>query len=144
MENSLSILINKSLPSISHDGVSYNKDKNVFLTTGYTSAAGNTYYRAIRLSGRLAIDFSLGQGWKYTFLNGIRLYCYDGQQTKLIGQKLFNSHIFSEYDAKENSVLMLTNYLEGEAKLLGNTVSHQEIIKFSRSMIEATQARYIA
>ena len=77
MNTSLATLVNQTLPAVSNSSVTYNADRNMFLTAGYTSAAGNTYFQGIHLSNRLAIVFDIGVGYAYTFLNGMKLYCFD-------------------------------------------------------------------
>ena len=83
----LALVAAKALPALSGSSLTYNPEKNVYLTLGYTSAAGNTYYRAIRLSKRLAVYYHIGEGYAHTFLNGITLFCWDGQKAKIIAQK---------------------------------------------------------
>ena len=148
MENkALQAIVAKNLPALSGESLTYNAAKNVFLTTGYTSAAGNMYYRAIRLSDRLAVYYDLGQGYAYTFLNGIKLFCWDGNQAKLIAQKYWGGcdyRVFSEQFAKEQSILMLKDYLAAQLKAQGAYVSDQEMLAFSRGMIEETQRKLIA
>ena len=68
MDTSLALIAAKALPALSGSSLTYNAEKNVYLTLGYTSAAGNTYYRAIRLSDRLAVYYHIGQGYAHTFL----------------------------------------------------------------------------
>lgn len=143
----LQTIVAKNLPALSGESLTYNAAKNVFLTTGYTSVAGNMYYRAIRLSDRLAVYYDLGQGYAYTFLNGIKLFCWDGNQAKLIAQKYWggcNYRIFNEQFAKEQSILMLKDYLAGQLKAQGAHVCDQEMLAFSRGMIEETQRKLIA
>ena len=143
----LQAIVAKNLPALSGESLTYNAAKNVFLTTGYTSAAGNMYYRAIRLSDRLAVYYDLGQGYAYTFLNGIKLFCWDGNQAKLIAQKYWGGYdyrVFNEQFAKEQSILMLKDYLAGQLKAQGAYVSDQEMLAFSRGMIEETQRKLIA
>jgi hypothetical protein len=53
MNTTLSLIAAKSLPALSGSSLTYNAEKNVYLTLGYTSAAGNNYYRVIHLSNRL-------------------------------------------------------------------------------------------
>lgn len=148
MQNTaLQAIVAKKLPALSGESLTYNAAKNVFLTTGYTSAAGNMYYRAIRLSDRLAIYYDLGQGYAYTFLNGIKLFCWDGNQAKLIAQKYWGGcdyRVFNEQFAMEQSILMLKDYLAGQLKAQGAYVSDQEMLAFSRGMIEETQRKLIA
>jgi len=143
----LQAIVAKELPALSGESLTYNASKNVFLTQGYTSAAVNMYYRAIRLSNRLAVYYDLGQGYAYTFLNGIKLFCWDGNKAKLIAQKYWGGcdyRVFNEQFAKEQSILMLKDYLAGQLKAQGAYVSDQEMLAFSRGMIEETQRKLIA
>ena len=147
MNTALQTVVMKSLPALSGESITYNAAKNVFLSQGYTSAAGNMYYKAVRLSNRLMVYYDLGQGYAYTFLNGIKLYCFDGQKVQLIAQKYWGGsdyRIFNEQFAKEQSILMLRGFLEGQLKLQGAHVSDQELTSFARSMVEETQRRQLA
>ena len=137
----------KNLPALSGESLTYNAARNVFLTMGFTSPAGNMYYKAVRLSNRLMVYYELGQGYAYTFLNGIKLFCWDGQKGHLIAQKYWggdNWRKFDEYFAKEQSILMLKGFLEGQLRLQGAHVSDQELACFARSMVEETQRRQLA
>jgi len=143
----LQTIVAKNLPALSSESLTYNAAKNVFLSQGYTSAAGNMYYKAVRLSNRLMVYYDLGQGYAYTFLNGIKLYCFDGQKANLIAQKYWGGcdyRIFNEQFAKEQSILMLRGFLEGQLKLQGARVSDQELTSFARGMVEETQRRQLA
>lgn len=142
----LQTIVAKNLPALSGESITYNAAKNIFLTQGYTSAAGNMYYKAIRISDRLAIYYDLGQGYKYTFLNGIKLFCWDGQKAKVIAQKYWGGcdyRVFNEQFAKEQSILMLSNFLAGQLKAQGAQVSNQEIFSFAYNMIEETQRKML-
>ena len=142
----LQTIVAKNLPALSGESITYNAAKNIFLTQGYTSAAGNMYYKAIRISDRLAVYYDLGQGYKYTFLNGIKLFCWDGQKAKVIAQKYWGGcdyRVFNEQFAKEQSVLMLSNFLAGQLKAQGAQVSNQEIFSFAYNMIEETQRKQL-
>ena len=144
---SLQTLVAKNLPALSGESITYNAAKNIFLTQGYTSVAGNMYYKAIRISDRLVVYYDLGQGYKYTFLNGIKLFCWDGQKAKVIAQKYWGGcdyRVFNEQFAKEQSVLMLSNFLAGQLKAQGAQVSNQEIFSFAYNMIEETQRKQLA
>ena len=147
MNTALQAIASKALPALSGEQVTYNAAKNVFLTLGYTSAAGNMYYKAVRLSNRLVVDYELGQGYIHTFLNGIKLFAYDGQKANLIAQKCWGGcdyRIFNEQFAKEQSILMLKGFLEGQLRLQGTHVSDQELACFARSMVEETQRKQLA
>ena len=147
MNTALQAIATKALPALSGEQVTYNAAKNVFLSQGYTSAAGNMYYKAIRLSSRLVVYYDLGQGYAYTFLNGIKLFCFDGPKAQLIAQKYWGGcdyRIFSEQFAKQQSVLMLKNFLARQLKAQGAYVSEQDMLSFAQGMIEETQRKQLA
>ena len=147
MNTALQAIVTKALPALSGEQVTYNAAKNVFLSQGYTSAAGNMYYKAIRLSNRLVVYYDLGQGYAHTFLNGIKLFCFDGQKAQLIAQKYWggcNYRIFNEQFAKEQSILMLSSFLSGQLKTQGAHVSNQEIVSYAYNMIEETHQKQLA
>ena len=140
MTTALTRLAAKALPALSGSSVTYNAEKNVYLTLGYTSPAGNTYFKAVRFSDRLAVYYDIGEGYAYTFLNGITLFAWDGQKAVIIGKKMWggcgNWVCFSEKFAMEQTIKMLKNYLEGQAKAIGQTVSEATLLSFSRQMVE--------
>lgn len=84
--NSLAIVAAKALPALSSSTLTYNPERNVFLTLHYTCLDGNNYYRAIRLSDGLVVFFQIGEGYAYTFLNGITLLWWEAQKAKFIAQ----------------------------------------------------------
>lgn len=125
------------LPAFAGRNLHYNQQHNIFLTDGFTSAAGNTYFHGIRLDDRLAVAYSFGQGYCYLFLNGIDLYCWNGTNQKLISSEGYNCFVFNEIVARNRCVHMLRNFLAAQAKMLGKCVSEQEIDDFSEAMIDS-------
>lgn len=147
MKNQIEIIAKRALPALSAGSFTYNAAKNVFLSTGYTSNAGNCYYRALRLSNRLAVFYHIGEGCYHTFLNGISLYAWSKNKAELISQKFWggcNWRIFTEQTAREESVRMLSNFLAGQAKLTGNNIPEHELLEFSRRMIGEVYQKQIA
>ncbi len=144
MITNLNSIARIALPALSGDSVTYNAQRNVYLTCGYTSAAGNTYYKAIRFSDRLAVYYDLGQGYAYTFLNGITLFAWNGDKADMIAKRMYNNCIFTENLATQLSVNMLKEYLAGQAKAMGASVSENELNSFSKTMIEATRNKLIS
>ena len=147
MNTALALVVAKAFPALSGSSLTYNPEKNVYLTLGYTSTAGNTYYRAIRFSDRLAVFYHIGEGYAHTFLNGITLFAWNGQKANIIAQKFWggcNWRCFNERSAKEESILMLKDFLAGQAKAMGRIVAESQLLDFSRSMIEATHQKSLA
>lgn len=149
MNTSLALVAAKALPSLSGSTITYNAEKNLLLTLGYTSMAGNIYYQAIRLSKRLAIYYDIGQAhYGLTFLNGITLYCWDGPKAKIIAKKSWGgankSCLFNETIAKALSIIMLKQYLIGQVKTMGKSVPEDQILYLAQEMVEETHCKQIA
>jgi len=143
----LSLVAAKALPALSGESLTYNAEMNMYVTPGYVSLSDNAYYRAARISDRLIICYHIGEGYAHTFLNGITISCWDGKQQRIIGQKFWGGsdwRCFSEYFAKEQCILMLKDYLAGQAKASGTQISEQQLLSISREMIEETQRKQLA
>lgn len=123
------------LPALTGSAVSYCKEHNIFLSKGYTSAAGNTYFQGLRLSDRLVVIYEFGQGWAHLFLNGIRLYCFDGKDKKLISHRGYSCQYFSEAFARKECIGMLKTFICSQAKMMGASVQTLQLAEFSESMI---------
>lgn len=132
-------LVNSALPSFSGSRLTYNEKKNIILTEGYTSAAGNIYFQGIRMSDRIVISYQFGQGYCYLFLNGIRIYAYNGKELQLISQDFFNCYVFSEESAKRTAIGMVKNYLSNQATITGRSVENRIIEEMATSLVFETQ-----
>ena len=141
MTNKKSIAAAKALPALSGKSLTYNAEKDLYLTTGCTSMAGNTYFRAICFSPRLAVYYHIVEGYACTFLNGITLYCWEGSKPKMIAQKFFNCNPFSESSAREQTLDLLKSYLGDKAKMLGQNVTDQQLLDCSRQLVDELQCK---
>jgi len=143
----LQIVAAKALPALSGCQLTYNAEKNLFLTPGNTSPAGNTYFKSLRLSDRLLIYCELGQGYSILFLNAISLYVWDGTHAKLISREEWggcgNWMGYSEHFVKEKSIKMLSDYLKGQLKIAGERATDSEVTEYARSMVESIPCRRI-
>ena len=140
MNTNITLVAAKALPALSGSTLTYNAEKNLFLTVGYTSAAGNTYFDAIRLSDRIAVYCSIGQGYFYTFLNAIKVFCWDGIKPRLIGQRSFggfgNWVCFSESFVRQKTIEIVKDFLHGQTKLAGQVVSEPQLSRFTEQLVD--------
>ena len=75
----LTTLIERALPS--HSGVvKYNHSSQMYETERYVSAAGNAYFRGLKISDRVVLEFCCGDGIWHRFINCIRIYCFNGNE----------------------------------------------------------------
>lgn len=145
---SLANVAQRILPALSGSQLTYNAARNILLTSGWTSALNNTYYRGIRISPRLAVFYDFGQGYKYTFLNGITLFAFDGHKARIIGKRTWggcnNWVVFSEGFARQQSILMLRDFLQGQMRMLNASCSQQQLMDMSRQLIAETEQKQLA
>lgn len=128
-------VVEHALPALSGSKVYFDADRNMICTTSYTSAAGNSYYQGIRLSDRLVINVDFGQGYAYLFMNGLKLYCFDGQGKRLIGSRLYNCCVYSDYRATKESEEILFNYLKSQSGMIGASVGDDQLREFACAMV---------
>lgn len=74
-----------------NSSITYSEQSNAFLSQGYTSHAGNTYFNTLRLMEGIIIKEDVGEGYRYTFLNGIRLYDIS---RNLLCERNYHCHVY--------------------------------------------------
>jgi len=97
--------------------VNYSKEANAFLSTGYTSAAGNTYFNAVRFAEGILIKEDVGQGYAHSFLNGLRIYSLKNKE--LLAEGNYNSLFYSKVVVRNKSINMLLRVLKDAASAEG-------------------------
>ena len=141
MNSSLASLVNKTLPAVSNSSITYNADRNMFLTSGYTSGMGHTYFQGIQLSNRVAVVYNIGRGgWGCNplFLNGVTLYCFDGNEKKIIGKWSPSGWAFySDCLAHQVATELLFDYLKSQLNIQGARIPDKELQSFAQAQINA-------
>jgi len=133
------ILADKAIPAVFKNAqLTFNAGKNIFLTEGYTSQAGNTYFQGIRFSDRIVITQQIGIGYCYTFLNGIRIFGFNGKEATLIAEKSYNCCIYSEYFVQSESENLIKNFLQTQSVLCGSHVETGVLDSFSKNLVSDT------
>ena len=139
----LTTLIERALPS-KNEVIRFNNRTQMYETERYVSAARNAYFRGIKLSDRIVLEFCCGDGWYHRFINCIRIYCFNGDERQLIATRTYSSQFFSEEFCYRECVAMLGNYLKTQAELVGGVVEDTTIQDFSKQLIAATNQKLIA
>ena len=119
MKNEIQLL--EQVGIVKTGGYNFSEIANAFLSTGYTSQAGNTYLNSIRLAEGILIKDSIGHGWYYTFLNGIKIYTI--KDKVLIAEKYFHNRTYSKSGVRNEAMGMLYNHIVEAAKKEGVSIS---------------------
>lgn len=139
VNNELMVIADKAMPAAFKSAeLTFNAGKNIFLTQGYTSMAGNTYYQGVRFSDRIIITQQLGQGYFYTFLNGIRIFGFNGKEATLIAEKSYHCCVYSDYNVKSESEKLIKEFLKSQAEISGSIVQENQLETFAQNLVEDT------
>ena len=114
--------------------ITYSTPMNAFVGQGYTSMAGNTYFNAIRFADGILIKEDVGEGYAYTFLNGLKIY--DLHTKKLLCEESFNCHYYSKDTVKSDVKRMLTNLIIKAAQQENRYLSESDVRNRISQIIE--------
>jgi len=106
MTNSITIFEKHGLIN---SNVSYSEVANAFLSTGYTSQEGNTYFNSIRVAEGILIKEDVGVGYARTFLNGLQIYSI--KDKTLLVDRTFNCLFYSKQTVKSKAKKMIIDVL---------------------------------
>lgn len=136
--------IEKTLPAGNiGSGIQYNESQNVFLTSGYTSNAGNTYFRGLRLSDRIFIVLDIGIGYAFTFLNGITIYSNSNNEKKLVASRSYYCRRYSEFTVKNDTKEIVLEELRKEAQNNELIIEESTLMEFVDLLVEETYKNQI-
>lgn len=150
MSNNLALSTNYGLSNLS---LSYSKTSNTHVTKAHTSEAGNTYFSSLRITDGILIKEDIGQGYKYGFLNEIKIYSKTAK--KLITSRSYHKVIYSQEYMKSQVEIMLFETLKDESQQKGTyfnqfeakkIVDHLLIIAFNedqRRVINNPSTKYL-
>ncbi|MFZ4548525.1 MAG: hypothetical protein ACOYN4_13860 [Bacteroidales bacterium] len=135
----VTVIADRAMPAAFRTAeLTFNAGKNIFLSQGYTSQAGNTYYQGVRFSDRIIITQQLGQGYCYTFLNGIRIFGFNGNEATLIAEKSFHCCVYSESYVKSESEELVKEFLKSQAAITGSYVESGVLESFAHNLVAET------
>lgn len=127
------IMINK-LGSMLPGKLNFSETANAFLSNGYTSAANNTYFWAIRLAEGLIIKEDVGEGYARTFLNGLRIYSI--KDKVLLADRSYHCNFYSKEKVQSETKKILFELLEEAAEANGFKINRYEAGKAIEKILD--------
>lgn len=108
-------MILSKVVGLASQAITYSEQANAFIGKGYTSAAGNHYFSAVRFAEGIFIKEDLGIGHAYRFINAIRIY--STKDKTLIADKAFHNVQYSTDRLKALAANMLMQKLQESAAM---------------------------
>ena len=122
-------LLDSILPTYGNPRVNtpiWNESQHMFITDQYTSAAGNTYYLGVRFTDRFVTILHIGLYHNWTYINEVEVYAFDEHERRLVGKTSIDQY-YNEDLVRSTTENLLQDYIEGQMKLNGNTVNHEQL-----------------
>lgn len=131
-------MIVSNLGNLLPEALKYSQNANAFLTNGYVSAASNVYFNAFRFAEGILIKEDIGQGYAYSFLNGLRIYSL--KDKTLLVDKSYHCCYYSKEKVFEEAKRLLLNLISDAAAQANYYVDPREAEKIvNRILTEAFQ-----
>ena len=105
----------------------WNESLKMFITDEYESANGNRYYNGVRISNRIVIVEHVGMYHTFTYLDGMDIYMFDGEQRKLIAQEKYDKQFYDVNFIREACKRALRNYAYSQAAMTGTKIPEKVI-----------------
>jgi hypothetical protein len=118
-------------------GAMYRSDINAFVTQGYTSEAGNSYFDVIRVSSAVVTKIDVGIGYAHTFCNGISIYSADGSKTLLM-RRYYHNYRPTEAVVRAQMIELTAEYLLDQVEPLQRAAHVQQCNELAASIIDQT------
>ena len=120
--------------SLTTEKFQYSNRVNAFISEGFVSNAGNTYFNAIRIGNGIIIKEDIGIGYAHRFLNGIRIYSI--KDRTLIAEKEFHNVFYSKYKVERESVNIILKALSDAAKFQGFSFDREDALCQIKKIVE--------
>jgi hypothetical protein len=128
-------IIIKNLGSMLPGKLNFSESANAFLSSGYTSAANNTYFNAIRFAEGIIIKEDVGEGYARTFLNGLRIYSI--KDKTLLADRSYHCYFYSREKVQDEAKKILIELLEEAAKANGFEINRYEAGKAIEKLLDS-------
>lgn len=117
----------------------YDNSQRAFICDQYESTKGHRYYKSLRFCDRLAIVEKVVLAYNWTYINGIEIYAFNGDQFELIQKKDFECSTYHSTElVKEEATKMLEAYFDSALKTSGSTMPKEQIKEEAKSVIASS------
>ena len=115
----------------------YSDSQKMFMSSHYTSAAGNMYYKGLRFTDRLVMVEKVGLYKNFSYIDSVEMYAFDGETKILIGKIDYDKVFYNAERIKEDATTIIANYLEGSARITGALMDNTQVQQQTRQLLEA-------
>jgi hypothetical protein len=127
-------MILSKITGLQSNNIKFSAEANAFLGNAYTSIAGNHYFNAVRFGEGILIKEDIGHGYKYTFLNGLRVYSI--KEKKLIADASFHCQVYNKDLVRNKVTSLLIDKLNEAAEQQGFSFNENDAKRIVKQIVE--------
>ena len=114
----------------------YNESQRMFISSNYTSAAGHLYYKGIRFSDRLVMIEQVGLYHNWTYIDGVELYAFNGNERVLIAKKQFDKEFYNMEFIKKEVKQILQSYFKSQTLFTNENTSEEYLLQQTEQILD--------
>ena len=115
----------------------YSDSQKMFISSNYTSASGNMYFKGLRFTDRMVMVEKVGLYKNFSYIDSIEIYAFDGESKVLIGKVDYDKVFYNAERIKEDTATVITNYLEDTARVTGTLLDSTRAKQQAMQLLEA-------
>lgn len=115
----------------------YSDSQKMFLSSHYTSAAGNMYFKGLRFTDRLVMVEKVGLYKNFSYIDSIEIYAFDGEDKILIGKVDYDKVFYSVERIKEDAAIIIRGYLKNSAQVAGTMLDESIAAQQTACLLDA-------
>lgn len=115
----------------------YSDSQKMFISSNYTSASGNMYFKGLRFTDRMVMVEKVGLYKNFSYIDSIEIYAFDGESKVLIGKVDYDKVFYNAERIKEDTATVIINYLEDTARVTGTLLDATRAKQQAMQLLEA-------
>ena len=115
----------------------YSDSQKMFMSSHYTSAAGNMYFKGLRFTDRMVMIEKVGLYKNFSYIDSVEVFAFDGENKILIGKIDYDKVFYNTERIKEDTKTIITNYLEDSARITGAVIDKSQAKAQAVQLLEA-------
>lgn len=115
----------------------YSDSQKMFISSHYTSASGNMYFKGLRFTDRMVMVEMVGLYKNFSYIDSIEIYAFDGESKVLIGKVDYDKVFYNAERIKEDTATVIINYLEDTARVTGTLLDATRAKQQAMQLLEA-------
>ena len=114
----------------------YCDSQKMFISSHYTSAAGNMYYKGLRFTDRLVMVEKVGLYKNFSYIDSIEVYTFNGEEKVLIGKMDYDKVFYNAEQIKEDTASIIANYIEDSARITGSLMDATRVKQQTAELLQ--------